>query len=76
MNVGMLNVVPEVSEAVLISFYSFFYSASVISTILSSGSLIHSSASVSLLLVPSSIFLCSVIALFIVDYFFILLGPC
>ena len=56
MNVGMFNVVPEVSEAVLISFYSVFYSASGISTILSSSLLIHSSASVTLLLVPSRIF--------------------
>ena len=73
MNVGMLNVIPEVSEVVLISFYSFFYSASGISTILSSSLLIHSSVSVTLMLVPSSMFSCSVISLFIVDYFVILL---
>ena len=35
-NVGAFNSVPEVSEAVLISFNSFFLSASFISTILSS----------------------------------------
>ena len=63
---GHLNVVPGVSEAVLISFYSFLFicSASFISTTLSSSSLIHSSASVTLLLVPSSVFLISVITFF------------
>ena len=55
MNVGVLNIVPEVSEVVLISFNSFFLSDSLISTILSSTSLILSSASVILLLVPSRI---------------------
>ena len=39
-NVWVLNVVPEVCETVLISFYSLFHSASVISTILSSSSFI------------------------------------
>ena len=41
-NVGAFNIVPEVSEVVLISFnsFSFFLSASLISTILSSSSLI------------------------------------
>ena len=56
-NVGAFNIVPEVSEAVLISFNSFFLFASFISTILSSTSLILSSASVMLLLVPSRVFL-------------------
>ena len=53
--VSVLNVVPEVSETVFIYFYFFslFCSASVLSTILSSRSLIHFSASNSLLLVPS-----------------------
>ena len=40
---GVFNIVPEVSEAVLISFYPFLCSASFISTILSSISLILSS---------------------------------
>ena len=44
-NVGVFNIVPEFSEAVLISFYSFFCSALFISTILSSSSLILYSAS-------------------------------
>ena len=58
-NVGAFDIVPEVSEVVLISFnsfFSFFLSASFISTILSSTSLILSSDSVILLLVPSRVF--------------------
>ena len=43
--------------------FSLFCSAAVISTILSSGSLTHSSASPILLLIPSSVFLISVIVL-------------
>ena len=45
LNVGAFDIVPEVSEVVLISFNSFFLSDSFISTILSSTSLILSSAS-------------------------------
>ena len=56
-NVGVFNIDPEVSEVVLISFNSFFLSASFISTILSSTSLILSSASVILLLFPSRVVL-------------------
>ena len=54
-NVGAFNVVPEVSETVSIIFilFSLFCSAVVISTILSSRSLTHSSASVILPLIPS-----------------------
>ena len=66
-NVRALNIVPEVSEVVLISFNSFFLSASFISTILSSTSLILSSVSVIHLLVPSRVLLISFIALFIID---------
>ena len=52
MNVRAFNIVPEVSEIVLISFCSsFFFSDSFISTILSSISLILSSASFILLFV-------------------------
>jgi len=69
-NVGTFNIVPEVSAVVLISFNSFFLFASCISTILSFTSLVLSSASVILLLVPSKVFLISVIALFIIDQFF------
>ena len=56
-NVGAFNIVPEVSEVVLISFNSFLFFplCSFISTILSSTSLILS-ASVILLLVPSRVF--------------------
>ena len=77
-NVGAFNIVTEVSDVVLISFNSFFFflpSDSFISTILSSTSLILSSASVSLLFVPSRVFLISFIALYI-DSFLFLLGPC
>ena len=50
-NAGAFNIVPEVSEVVLMSFnsFTFFLSASFILTILSSTSLILSSASVILL---------------------------
>ena len=67
-NVGAFNIVPEVSEIVLISFHSFFFflSVSFISTILSSTSLILSSGFVILLFVPSRVFLTSFIALFLV----------
>ena len=50
----------------LLILFSFFLSASFISTILPSTSLILSSASVTLLLVPSRVLLISVIALFII----------
>ena len=65
LNVGVFNVVPDVSEIVLNCFYSLFCSVAVISTILSSSSLIHPSASVILLLIPSSVLFTSVIVLFI-----------
>ena len=67
LNVGTFSIVPELSEVVLISFNSFSFSASFISTILSSTSLILYSASVILLLVPPRVFLISVIALLIID---------
>jgi len=66
-NIGVFDTVPEVSEVVLISFNPFFLYVSFISTILSSTSLILSSASVILLLVPSRVFFISFIALFIID---------
>ena len=67
LNVGVFDIVPEVSETTLISFHSFylFCSSEVISTILSSSSLIHSSASGILLLIPSRVFLISVIVLLV-----------
>ena len=69
-NVGAFNIVPEVSEVVLISFDSFVLSASFKFTILSSISFILSSASFILLLVQSRVLLISVIALFIIDLLF------
>ena len=67
LNVGAFNIVPEVSEVVLISFNSFFLYVSFISIILSPTSLILSSTSVILLLVPSRVLLITVITLFITD---------
>ena len=58
----------------LLILFSFFLSASFISTILSSTSLILSSTTVILLLVPSRVLLISVIAG--IDSFLFLLGPC
>ena len=80
-NVRAHYIVPEVSEVVLISFnscFSFFLSASFISTILSSNSLIFPFASVIILLFPSRVLLISAIVLFFIDllFFLILLGPC
>ena len=76
LNVGEFNIVPEVSEVVLISFNYFFFSASFISTILSSTSLIPSSASV-ILLVPSRVLLISVMHYSLLnDSFLFLLDPC
>ena len=69
-NVGAFNMVPAVlslSSFLLILFFSFFLSVSFISTILSSTSLILSSASVILLWVPSRVLLISFIALFFID---------
>ena len=61
MNIGVFNVVPEISDTVLISFLSFFFTLfmAVISTILSFISFIYSSASVILLLISSSVFFIS-----------------
>ena len=72
LNVGVFDIVPEVSEVALVSYnpFSFFLSASLIATILSSTSLILSSALVILLLVHSRVFLISVITLFIIDWLF------
>ena len=52
-------------SSILFLLFSLFYSPPVISTILSSSSLIHCFASVTLLLIPSRIFYISVIVLFI-----------
>ena len=66
-NVGVFDIVPEVPEVFLISFNSFFFlSASFIFTIIFYTSLILSSASIILLLVPSRVFLITFIALFII----------
>ena len=68
----MFNIVPEVSETFLSSFNSFYFIvlSAVIYTILFSSSLIHSSASDILLLIPSRVFLISVIVLFVSVYLF------
>ena len=70
LNVGAFNVVPEVSETVSILFilFSLLCSAVVFSTILSYRSLIRSSASVILLLIPSREFFISFIVFFIIVY--------
>ena len=52
-------------SSILFILFSLFCSLAVISTVLSSSSLIHSSASVILLLIPSRVFLISVIVLLI-----------
>ena len=71
LNVCSLNIVPEVSEIFLISFYSVFFILLCYSySHHSFSSLIHSPASVILLLVPSSVCLISVIVLFIADCLF------
>ena len=68
-NIGAFDIVPEVSETLLSSFYfihfTLFCSSEVTSTILSSSSMIHSSASDILLLIPSRVFLISVTVLFV-----------
>ena len=71
-NIVALDIVSEVSETILSSFHSFtlFCSSELISTILSSSSLIRSSASAILLLIPSRVFLTSVIVLFVFAYVF------
>ena len=56
LNVGTFNIVPRSLRLSFFIFYSFFYSASFLSTILSSTLRILTSASVILLLVPSSVF--------------------
>ena len=66
-NIGTFDMVPEVSETVLSSFHSFYFILLFRSYFhhLSSSSLICSSASDILLLIPSRVFLISVIVLFI-----------
>ena len=78
LNVGAFNLVPVVSEVVIISFlFSFFLSASFISTILSSTSLVQSSASVILLSVPSGCFLSHLLHYsLLIDSSLFFLGPC
>ena len=59
LNVGAFKIVPEISETMLSSFHSFYFIllfSSYFHTILSSSSLIHSSASEILLLIPSRVF--------------------
>ena len=76
LNIGSFNIVPELSEAVLISLFIFFpCSASFISNIVSSSSLSLSSAWVTLLFFLSRVISISVIALLIIEYSLFLLGP-
>ena len=79
-NVSVFDIVPEVLSlsSVLFILFTFFCFSEVISNILSSSSLICSSASDILLLIPSRLFLISVIMLFISVCFFslIFLGLC
>ena len=56
-------------SSVLFILFPLFCSLAVISTILSSSSLIHSSASVILLLIPSSIFFISIFGYYLFKYF-------
>ena len=76
--IGAFNIVPKVSEIVLISFnlFLFFLSVSLISTILSFNYLILSSAYIILLLVSSTVFVISFIALFIIYWLFFLFLLC
>ena len=71
-NVGAFNIVPEVSEIVLISLNSFFFSPLwfIYFYHFCSTSLILSSASIILLLVPSRVFFISFFALFIIYWLF------
>ena len=62
--------------SVLFILFTLFCSSEVISTILSSSSLIHSSASDILLLIPSRVFLISVIVLCLYVYSLIIVGLC
>ena len=72
-SVGAFNIVTEVSEVVLISFNSFFFfPLCFIYFHHSFTSLILSSASAILLLFPSRVLFISVIALFIIDQFFLI----
>ena len=78
LNIGaMFHIVPKIPEVVLISFDSFFFSASFISTTLSSTSLpifcLHYSTVGSL---QSVFYLIYCIIQFLIDSFLFLLGPC
>ena len=63
-------------SSALFTLFALFCSSDVISTILPSSLLIHSSASDILLLISSGVFLISVIMLFVSVCFLILLGLC
>ena len=66
-NVDAFDIVPEclILSSVLSILFTLFCSSELISTILSSSLLFHSSASDILLLIPSGVFLISVIVLFV-----------
>ena len=66
LNVGAFDIVPEVSEIILLFSFFLLYSAlQKCKELLSSSSLIRSSASDILLLIPSRVFLISTIVLFV-----------
>ena len=78
-NVGAFNIVPEVSEIVLISFNSFFFFP--LCFIYFHHSIIYliypTSASIILLFVPSRVFLSHLLHYsLLIDSFLFLLGPC
>ena len=83
-NVGTLDIVPEISETILSSFHSFYFSLFFRSYFhhFIFQPLIHSSASDVLLMIPSRVFLISVIVVLIncclslYIYSLILLGLC
>ena len=78
LNVDASDIVPELSESIFSSSHSFYFILLFrgISTILSYSSLIHSSAADILLLIPSRVFLISVIVLSLHVYTLIILGLC
>ena len=72
-NVCVFNIVPNISEVILNAFHSFslFCSSLVISTILSSSSLIHYSASAILLLIPCRVLILVIVLFISICFFFI-----
>ena len=77
LNLGVFNIVPEVSEVALISFHSFFLSASFISTILSPSSLTYLLPQLFYCWFPTECFLSQLLHYsLLIDSFLFLLVPC